>query len=113
MISSELRASRRLMGLTLAQLSDLTGIAQPNLSRLELGKVDARLSTIEVVAGALGLELSLSLRTNSSLDAVQARMQQGSERLGARGITNREAAKRLEWKRRRGIDTSTEENLLT
>ncbi len=98
--------------MTLAELSARTGIAQPNLSRLERGKVDARLSTIVTVADALGLELALSDRPTLTIDDVRGRMAEGRRRLARRGLDDRQVDRRLEWKRRRGIDTAVEERLL-
>ncbi len=112
MIYGELRVIRQQRQMTLAQLSDRTGIAQPNLSRLERGGVDARLSTVLAVADALGFELTLTERATLSLDDIRDRMRLGRGRLGRHGSDDRQAARRLEWKRRRGVDTTVEERVL-
>ena len=112
MIYQELRLARQRQGMTLKELATLTGIAQPNLSRLERAKVDARLSTLSTVADALGLTVTLTDRTVLSIDDVQNRMTNGSRKLTRAGLGDRAAARRLEWKRRRGLDTTAEERVL-
>ena len=112
MIYDELRSARQRQGITLAELSSLTGIAQPNLSRLERGKVDARYSTIASVADALGLTVDLTRRNVLTMDDVRDRMADGRRRLDRNGLSERGAERRLDWKRRRGLDTAIEERML-
>lgn len=112
MIYSQLRRTRLAKGLTLNELSRRTGIAQPNLSRLERGRVDSRLSTLLTVAAALDLSITLTPREVVGIADVKARMTDGAARLAERGIVDRNAARRLEWKRRRGVSTDVEESVL-
>ena len=112
MIYQELRGIRLERGMTLSQLSRVTGIAQPNLSRLEGGKVDARFGTLCRIARALGMELTLAEPPALTMDQVRARMAEGRRRLVERGIHTRNLERRLAWKRARGIDTAVEERLL-
>ena len=108
----QLRETRLEKGLTLSQLSAMTGIAQPNLSRIEAGKVDARYSTLARVARALGKELVLSSPAVLTLAEVEARMADGARRLAERSIPSRDTEQRLEWKQARGLDTTVERRLL-
>lgn len=113
MIYDELRQARLRRGFTLAELSRRTGIAQPNLSRLERGRVDTRLSTLMTVAEALDLTITLSPREVITIDEVRARMTEGATRLAERGIVDRKAARRLEWKQQQGISTDVEQSALS
>lgn len=108
----ELREARLAKGITHSQLSAMTGIAQPNLSRIETGKVDARYSTLARIARALGVELVVSDPTALTLADVQSRMAEGAQRLADSGIPPRDNEQRLEWKQARGVDTTVERRLL-
>ncbi len=99
-------------GITLSHLSALTGIAQPNLSRIEAGKVDARYSTLARIARALGVELVISEPPVITLADVKARMADGARRLAEHGIPPPDIEQRLEWKEARGVDTTVERRLL-
>ena len=46
-------------GLTLSELSRATGITIANLHRIETGKADPHLSSVEAILEALGAELSI------------------------------------------------------
>lgn len=94
------------------EVAERTGIAPPNLSRLENGLVDARLSTIERVLGALGMRFEIVPVERTTLEDVKQRMEQGAARLAAVGVADRDAAARLQWKERRGLDTTVERTLL-
>ncbi len=112
MIYEQIRRARLDQGLTLVELSSQTGIAQPNLSRLERGRVDSRLSTLTTVAEALGLSITLTARDVTTIDEVRRRMAEGAARLARRGIVDRNVGRRLEWKRRRGVSTDVETSTL-
>lgn len=56
--TARLRILRESQGLTLDQLSLLTGIASSNLSQIETGKTDPRWSTVMRILDALGIEPS-------------------------------------------------------
>ena len=107
-----LREIRLERGITLTQLSAMTGIAQPNLSRIEAGKVDARYSTLARIARALGVVPTLSEPRVLTMPDVEARMAEGRQRLAERGIGPRDVDRRLAWKEARGIDTTVERRLL-
>ena len=54
-----LRNNRRRRGITLSKLSELSQFNLSQISQIENGRVDPRLSSIETLAGALGLEVAL------------------------------------------------------
>ena len=54
-----LRSIRRSRGITLAQASDLSQLNLSQISQIENGRVDPRVSSIEALARALGLEIAL------------------------------------------------------
>jgi transcriptional regulator with XRE-family HTH domain len=112
MIYDDLRARRIAQGLTLEELAGLTGIAASNLSRLEQGRVDARLSTIGRVLLGLGLTLALVPANPKSLIEVRDRMSEGAVRLAAAGLGARDVMARLAWKEERGLDTTVERRVV-
>ncbi len=58
-IADGLRAAREAKGLSQRGLADLTGVGQANISRIESGGQDLRLSKLTEIARALELELVL------------------------------------------------------
>ena len=56
MDSKKLRRLRRELALSQQDLMRMTGVAQATLSDLELGKRNARASTVRKLAEALGME---------------------------------------------------------
>uniref|UniRef100_UPI003340DBD1 helix-turn-helix transcriptional regulator n=1 Tax=Castellaniella defragrans TaxID=75697 RepID=UPI003340DBD1 len=54
-----LAAARRGLGLNQAQLADRAGLSRMAVQKAESGMTDPRLSTLEVMARALGMELML------------------------------------------------------
>jgi transcriptional regulator with XRE-family HTH domain len=58
-ITDGLRAAREAKGLSQRALADLTGVGQANISRIESGGQDLRLSKLTEIARALELELVL------------------------------------------------------
>jgi transcriptional regulator with XRE-family HTH domain len=112
MIGFTIRRERLAQGLTLEALAARSGIAGPNLSRLERGGVDPRLSTVLRVLRALGLGLDVVPVERVTLRDVEQRMEEGAARLRAAGVTDRGAEARLDWKEARGLDTAVERQLL-
>ncbi len=108
----EFRQARTEQGLTLSDVSARTGIAVPNLSRIERGETDPRWSTINRLAQALDLSITLHRRRKTSVVDIQNRMAEGAERLKAAGRGQRDAQARLKWKAARGVDTSVEQSLV-
>ena len=108
----QLRELRQEKGITLSQLSAMTGIAQPNLSRIEAGKVYPRYSTLARIARALGVEMSLTAPDVLSVADIEARMGDGRRRLAEHEIQTRDVEQRLVWKEARGVDTTVERRIL-
>ncbi len=66
-LGEQMRALRERRGLSQSQLAELTGIAQPNVSRLEAGTTGLpKLDTLQRIAEALELELSITITDPSS-----------------------------------------------
>lgn len=57
-IGDRLRERRKSLGLSLEDLSRLSGSTVPTLSNIERGKRDVKLSTLVSLAGALRVDLS-------------------------------------------------------
>jgi predicted transcriptional regulator len=70
LLSSHLvREARRASGLTQAQLASRLGTSQPEIARLESGRVNPRLSTIRRAIEATGHVVEVELRpTDASVD---------------------------------------------
>jgi XRE family transcriptional regulator, fatty acid utilization regulator len=112
-LASRLRVAREASGLTQAEVSQATGIAASNLSTIENGKVDIRLSTLERVLDALQVDIQLVPRNRRiSLDEVVAQSEQGRAQLVAAGVAPSDPQQRLAAKERRGVDVSVERALL-
>jgi len=112
MISSVLRRARISRGLTLRQVAARSGIAESNLSRLETGGVDPRMSTVTKVLEALDMTLAVVPTERLTIDDVKERMEEGAARLRARGVEDRDVAARLAWKEAKGVDTTVERRML-
>jgi transcriptional regulator with XRE-family HTH domain len=56
---TELAVIRRAAGLTHEALADRAGLSRMTIQRTEAGKIDPRLSTLEVMARALGMDIIL------------------------------------------------------
>jgi transcriptional regulator with XRE-family HTH domain len=79
-IVDELRAARRAAGLNQDDLAVKSGLSRKTVNRLETGAIDPRLSTLEVVTRALGMEIML---VPSSIRAdIEAFVQSGGKLLG-------------------------------
>ena len=112
-LASRLRLAREATGLTQSAVSQASGIAVPNLSKIESGKVDLRLSTLERLLDALGLDIQLVPRTTRvSIDGVVASSERGRARLVAAGLAASSPQERLDARQRRGIDITVEQTLL-
>ena len=61
-----LAAKREELGLSQTQVAARMGTSQSSVARLEAGEADARLSTLERFAAALGVRLQWSLDTTAS-----------------------------------------------
>jgi transcriptional regulator with XRE-family HTH domain len=79
-LSAELRSARRAAGINQDDLATRSGLSRKTVNRLETGAIDPRLSTLEVVARALGMEIML---VPSSIRAdMEAFVQSGGKFLG-------------------------------
>lgn len=58
-LGARIKAIRRAGGLSQEQLSDLAGVPQAHISRIESGSVDLRLSSLVAIAHALGHEFAI------------------------------------------------------
>lgn len=67
-----LRTSRRRAALTQRQLAARTGVAQPTIARIEAGRTDPRVHTLERLLGACGASLQIAVGV-SGVDRTQIR----------------------------------------
>ena len=58
-IGTQLRALRLQQNLTTRELAELTGLNQSHIVRIEGGRYDIRLSTLDTITEALGAEISI------------------------------------------------------
>jgi transcriptional regulator with XRE-family HTH domain len=108
-VGALLRRRRETRGWTLADLSERTGIPQPNLSRLERGLADVRLSTVLRVAQALGAEVTLAPSGGRRrLDEVVREAGEARRRILAAGLGESDPWARLARRARLGEDTAIE-----
>lgn len=103
-MTTRLRVLREARGLTLEELSRLTGIAPSNLSQIETGKTDPRWSTVMRVLDALGTDLS-DLAPKGLPSAPRAESP-------SVGVSGRDPWTRLRRKAERGEDVSEEARVL-
>ena len=66
-IGKNIRGVRQTKGLTLAEVAQRTGIAEPNLSRLEHGKHSPSIDTLKTVAKALDVRTAVLLAQHSGM----------------------------------------------
>ena len=95
-IPAIIRRSRQAAGLTLADVAAATGIAVPNLSRIESGRSTVRSDTLERIVTALGARLELVPDDATlSLDDIRTRAAEGRRTLTAAGLGPSDPALRL------------------
>lgn len=68
-VGAAVRAARSARGWSQAELARRSGVAQANVSIVETGRSDVRLSTLAAIARALDLELALVARGGSQAAA--------------------------------------------
>lgn len=61
-IGAELRALRMEKELTTGELAELCGLTHTNIVKIEDGRYNVRLDTVDVIARALGAELLIAKR---------------------------------------------------
>ncbi len=114
-IGSLLRKQRDAARLTLAEVSERSGVTIAHLSRIENGLTDPRLSTLQRVMDAIGASLSdLAVpRTAAvSVDTVLERRASGRSRLDRAGLGASDPNARLDRKERAGVDVSLERSMV-
>lgn len=85
-IAERLKEARQAKGLSQRALSKLVGVPQAQLSRIEAGSVDLRLSSLIAIANALDMEISLVPR--KAMPAVQSIIRQTSAVNSSAGISD-------------------------
>ena len=110
LIGKALRAARESRGLTLAELSSRSGVAVANLSRIERGLADPRLSTLERICDALDIRLSLAPAgaQPTTLAAIRARAARGRDRLNALELASPSPRSRIARRAAAGEDVRDE-----
>ncbi len=114
-VGSQLRKRRERLRLTLADVSRRSGVTVAQLSRIENGLVDPRLSTVVRILDALGASLediAVASPRTVSIDEVLKRREQGRRRIERAGLEPSDVAARLDRKDRRGIRTGSERAML-
>lgn len=92
-IAERLRAARAASGLSQRELSALAGIPQAQISRIETGAVDLRVSSLVALAHALDLELALVPRT--AIPAVRALTQEALSKNGPSAVAVQKEMQRI------------------
>jgi transcriptional regulator with XRE-family HTH domain len=77
-VAKTLQAAREAKGISQRELSQLAGVPQSHISRIESGVIDLRLSSLIEIARVLGFEMTLVPR--KALPAVQAIIRAGRSR---------------------------------
>jgi transcriptional regulator with XRE-family HTH domain len=73
-------AARKAAGLNQEEISEKSGVSRKTVSRIETGAIDPRLSTLEVLARSMGMELMLV--PSSIRPDIEAFVQSGGKVLG-------------------------------
>lgn len=97
--------------MTLNDVYRTTGISRAQISRIENGKADPRVSTITQLLTCYGASLG-DVDTEStqtmSLEDVSKRAERGRRALAAAGLTRSDPTERLSRKQQLGFDVSAE-----
>lgn len=108
-IGELIRREREGRGLTLGDVSEATGIAVPNLSRIERSGAAVRSDTLMRIAAALNTEVALVPRRRPlTLTEVRERALSGREAISDAGLGISDPVKRLRRKADLGQDVSVE-----
>lgn len=105
------RQRREAAQLTLAEVSQRSGVTISHLSRIENGLADPRLSTLQRVLEAMGgmlSDLEAPWVVTVPVNDVLERRGVGQERVDRAGLGISNASGRLERKERAGIDVTVE-----
>jgi len=108
---AQLRRRREAIGLTLAEVSQRSGVTVAHLSRIENGLTDPRLSTFQRVLDAMGADFAdvstPGIRTVSVATAIERR-DAGRKRVGLTNLGTSDADARLDQREQRGGDVDDE-----
>jgi transcriptional regulator with XRE-family HTH domain len=107
-LGPRIRSLRESRGWNLTDLAARTGLDPANLSRLERGEGNPRLSTLERLADALGCRVNLVQPTLQTLATVTQRADRGRQRLAAAATASPSPWQRIAWKAARGDDVAIE-----
>jgi transcriptional regulator with XRE-family HTH domain len=82
-ITEKLKATREARGMSQRELSELAGVPQSHISKIENGSVDLRVSSLIELSRALGLELTLVPRnTLPAVNTIVRSSEDNSQRAG-------------------------------
>ena len=96
-IIEKLKATREAKGLSQRKLSQLAGVPQAHISKIESGNVDLRVSSLIQLARALGLELILMPRkTLPAVDTFAQSIERSAKNLQANTSAMQKYLKRIE-----------------
>ena len=110
-MGSLLRVRREELRLTLAEVSQRSGVTIAQLSRIENGLVDLRYSTLVRILEATGADLDdivVEPPQEISLSDALRRRDSGRSRIERSGVGDSDVGARLERKDRNGGDTTAE-----
>lgn len=112
-LPARLRVAREAAGITQAEIAARTGIAIPNISRIESGAVDVRISTLTRILEAMDLDIEFTSLTTPplTLDDATRSARRGRARLAAAGRGQSDPLERLDAKQGRGVDVTVERDL--
>ena len=108
---SRLRRFRQLQRMTLADVSLRTGVAIAQLSRIENGLVDPRISTVAKILACYDVgfaDLEPSRPEAVSIEDVITGAERGARILEESGMGPSDAQARLDWKESRQFDVDAE-----
>lgn len=101
--------------MSITDVFEATGISRSQISRIENGMVDPRMSTVTELLTCYGASLAYlesSPPAVVSLRDIKRRARRGSERLAAVGLGRSDPEERLARRGRRGPDTWAESEAL-
>jgi transcriptional regulator with XRE-family HTH domain len=110
-----LRQRREAAELTLAEVSQRSGVTIAHLSRIENGLTDPRLSTLQRVLDVMGgrlADLEAPPVMTISADAVLERRTAGQARVDRAGLGASNPGARLDGRERMGVDVTVERSAL-
>lgn len=108
---ARLRQIRDLKRLSLSEVTVRTGVSRSQISLIENGKADPRISTLVKILSCYGSGLA-DLEPNpievASVAEVMAGAERGAQLLDAVGLGPSDAQARLDWKEQRQVDVGIE-----